>query len=76
MIILQNDLQKLMKWFTSNGMSFIPENFQIIIQELKNKYEPCLNMRSKLIPSNEHIILQGKKLKGHSSEKYTGITAM
>ena len=71
MIILQNDLQKLMKWFTNNGMSVISENSQIIILELKIKYEPCINMRSKLIPSNEHIILLGKKLKGHS-----GITAI
>ena len=48
MIRLEGDLQRLMQWFTNNGMSANKEAKKL-----------CLNKNGQLIPSSEHVKLLG-----------------
>ena len=52
---LEGDLQGFMQWFTNNGMSTNPSNFQVIVLGLKGTNKLCLNMKGKLIRSSEHV---------------------
>ena len=59
MIRLEGELQRLMQWFTNNGMSANPSKFQMMFLGLKEAKKLCLNMNGQLIPSSEHVKLLG-----------------
>ena len=52
-------LQKLIDWFTENGMRTNPSKLQIMFLGRKVKNKLCLNMKGLLIQPRENVQLLG-----------------
>ena len=50
---LDNDLHKMLQWFSNNGMKANPSKFQIMLLEEKDMCRLCLNINELLIPSSK-----------------------
>ena len=67
MKVLENDLCKLLEWFTFNGMVANPNKFQLIFLGLKRKQKRRININGVKIPAKMHVkhlgVEIGNKLK-------------
>ena len=61
-IRLENDLQKLLTWFTENGMRANPSKFQMMFLGHKRANKLCLNVNGQFILQNEEVKLLGVKI--------------
>ena len=61
-IRLENDLQKLLTWFTENGMRANPSKFQMMFLGHKHANKLCLNVNGQFILQNEEVKLLGVKI--------------
>ena len=58
-VIIKLESDKLLEWYTTNGMCANLSKFQIMFLGLKRKNKLCLNIKGQLIPSSEHVKLLG-----------------
>ena len=61
-IRLENDLKKLLTWFTENGMRANPSKFQMMFLGHKRANKLCLNVNGQFILQNEEVKLLGVKI--------------
>ena len=57
--VLENDLSKLLEWFTCNGMVVNPNKLQLIFLGLKSEQGLHLNIQGSKILAKEHVKLLG-----------------
>ena len=61
-MVLENDLRKLLVWFTCNGLVVNPNKFQLMFLGLKRKHKLRINISGGKIPAKMHGKLLGVEI--------------